>query len=322
MLIAGGCTSQAGPRLSPVSDASAPAVDRAAFVSGEVVSSETLWPLVAERAGAAALEALALDRTVAEAADRAGISVSEADVAYERRVLEETLARAGLADRVSRGRAVEQARARRGWGPRWFDALLERNARLRRLTADRVPQPAEVDVRRLYDTVHGPRRIVRVVVTARERLAVDLRRRAQLAFDRGVRSGDLDAGLRAARIEMIDAAVEHSSDVSSARGGLLDPMTPHDPQYPDAFRAAVFATPSGALTPIIALDEGFAFAFVEDIRPGDGVAFEEARPALVEQLRLDAEQRAIGAYLNELRGRMRIEPLDPSLQWSWANRPR
>ena len=112
-------------------------------------------------------------------------------------------------------------------------------------------------------------------------------------------------------------ATEHSSDVSAARGGLLDPITRVDATYPDAFREAVFAAPVGGLTPVVALDEGFAVALVVGEQANEGVSLESARAELVERLRLDAQQRAIATLFERLRAQSRVEPLDDALEWSW-----
>ena len=112
-------------RLQPAS--------RSALIDGTLVTREDLWPLLAERAGAAGLEAIALDRAVAREADRAGVQVDEDDLKAERAIVERALAGVGLSDRQQRGRIVAEARARRGWGPTWFEGLLRRNALARKL---------------------------------------------------------------------------------------------------------------------------------------------------------------------------------------------
>lgn len=117
-------------------------------------------------------------------------------------------------------------------------------------------------------------------------------------------------------------ATEHSSDVSAARGGLLDPVGRFDATYPDAFREAVFSTQPGTLTPVVALDEGFAVALVTGERGGGGVSFDAARADLEDRLRLDAQQRAMATLFDRIRANMRVEPLDDALEWSWARQPR
>ena len=283
-------------------------MSRAALVDGTLVTRDDLWPWLAERAGAATLEAVALDRAVQREADRRGVTVSSADIQAERAIVERALVGAGLDERQQRGRVVAEARARRGWGPAWFEALLRRNAIARKLTSQGVKAPSEPEIARLYEALHGPRRRVRVLVMPNER---------QLSRHRVDVLSQLERSAELGEARMIALAAEHSSDVSSARGGLLDPVSRVDPIYPDAFRDAVFGAGVGELTPVVALDEGFAFAMVVGSDPGSGVPLEEARRDLVERLELDAQQRAMAALYERLRNQMRIEPLDAALEWSW-----
>lgn len=296
----------AGPtRLQPAS--------RSALIDGTLVTREDLWPLLAERAGAAGLEAIALDRAVAREADRAGVQVDENDLKAERAIVERALAGVGLTDRQQRGRIVAEARARRGWGPTWFEGLLRRNALARKLTRDDAAAPTEADIARLYEVLYGARREVRVLVMASEREVARHRAEVAAALAQSRASGE-------ARFMML--ATRHSSDVSASRGGLLDPVGRFDATYPDAFREAVFETAVGTLTPVIALDEGFAVAYVVNERSADQAPPESVRGELIERLELDAEQRAMAALFERLRAAMRVEPLDESLQWSWENQVR
>lgn len=304
-----GCAASAGSTGAVGDRRLAASPDRAALIDGTLVTRDDLWPLLAERGGAAGLEALALDRAVAREAQRLGVEVGDEDIRAERAIVERALVDVGLSDRRARGLAVEEARARRGWGPQWFESLLRRNALARKITEDQVLQPTDAQLRRLHESLHGPRREVRVIVMASER-AVG-RHRADV-------QGQLDRSLEFGVARFIQLAIDHSSDVSSGRGGLLDPVGRVDATYPDAFRAAVFETEPGQLTPVIALDEGFAFALVIDERPSDGITLEAARPDLLERLELDAEQQAMAALYERLRSRLRVEPMDDSLDWSWS----
>jgi parvulin-like peptidyl-prolyl isomerase len=308
-----GCSSATPERDLDRPAARSEASPRAALLDGTLATRDDLWPLLAERAGAASLEAIALDRAVAREARRQGVTVDEDDLRAERAIVEQALAGVGLTDRQQRGRVVAEARARRGWGPTWFDALLRRNALARKLTSEDVREPTEADVERLYEVLYGDRREVRVLVMASEREVARLRADVAAALAESRASGE-------ARFMVL--AAEYSSDVSSARGGLLDPVGRFDVTYPDAFRDAVFGTPPGSLTPVVALDEGFAVAYVSNERPGVGRSRAAVRGELLDRLGLDAQQRAMATLFERLRASMRIEPLDESLRWSWEQRPR
>lgn len=307
------CASTLDERQSPTVRARPDTPSRAALIDGTLVTRDDLWPLLAERAGAAGLEAIALDRAVGREARRAGVSVTEEDIRDERAIVERALVGTGLTDRQQRGRVVAEARARRGWGPTWFGSLLRRNALARKLTIGQVGEPSEADIARLYEVLHGARREVRVLVMASERDVARYRREVAAALTHSRATGE-------ARFMML--AAEHSSDVSSSRGGLLDPVGRFDATYPDAFREAVFETAVGELTPVVALDEGFAVAYIVGERVGDGAVLGAVREDLVERLRLDAQQRAMAGLFERLRSTMRVEPLDDSLQWSWERQAR
>ncbi len=310
-----GCAGQPSTHGVGLRPTSAGGSSRAALVDGTLVTRDDLWPLLAERAGAAGLEAIALDRAVAREANRAGLAITEADLRAEREIVERALIGTGLTDRQQRGRVVAEARARRGWGPAWFDGLLRRNALARKLTAGaaQVPTPTEAEIARLHEVLHGTRREARVIVMASERDVARHRAEVAAALAQSRATGE-------ARFMIL--ATKDSSDVSAPRGGLLDPVGRFDATYPDAFREAVFGAEIGTLTPVVALDEGFAVALVIGERASEDVTIEAARPDLISRLRLDAEQRAMAAFFERLRASMRVEPLDDALEWSWEQRGR
>ena len=308
-----GCASGSPERDFDRASPRAQASPRAALIDGTLTTRDDLWPLLAERAGAAGLEAIALDRAVAREARQQGVTVDDEDIRAERAIVEQALIGVGLTERQQRGIVVAEARARRGWGPTWFDALLRRNALARKLTEGEVREPTQADIERLYEVLYGGRRDVRVLVMASEREVARMRAEIAAALTQSRASGE-------ARFMML--AAENSSDVSSSRGGLLDPVGRFDVTYPDAFREAVFATPPGSLTPVVALDEGFAVAFVTGERGAEARSPESVRGELIERLELDAQQRAMATLFERLRANMRVEPLDESLRWSWEQRPR
>lgn len=289
---------------------------RAAIIDGRLVTTEDLWPLLAERAGAAALESFALDRAVDREAARLGITITDEDLRAEREIVERALVGVGLTDRSQRGRIVTEVRARRGLGPAWFESMLRRNALARKITATSVVPPSETDLLRAHETLYGPRRNVRVIVMANER---------ELARHRAEVARALQTSPEIGLARFIVLAADHSQDASRARGGLLDPVGRFDDQYADAFRQSVFEAEVGGvpgLTPVVALDEGFAVALVMGEQPADGVPLESVRLEIMQRLNLDAQQRAIAALLERLRTSTRIEPFDPALEWAWANRAR
>ncbi|MBL9141799.1 MAG: hypothetical protein JNK53_08030, partial [Phycisphaerae bacterium] len=200
----------------------------AAIWQRDSVSWDELRPILAERAGAAALEEALLDKRVRAAAAERSIAVTD-----EMQRQEEVSLRAQLSAEPDRAdRLLDEVRARQGLGPRRWKALLWRNAALRAMVArDVTVVPQQIDA--ALDAAYGPRRKARVI-------AVPDLRAAQRVADR-----------LAAGESFADIAAELSTDSSAARGGLIAPVSRLDPAFPAAFREALWsvAAPGGVSSP-------------------------------------------------------------------------
>ena len=134
----------------------------------------------------------------------------------ERALLIETLS----TDPDRAERLLDELSVARGLGPTRFAALLRRNALLRGLVADDVRISDEV-VEGVWDAMHGPTRITRIIAVADLRDATQVRRRLIDGED------------------FASVAVETSLDASGPRGGRLGPVSRLDPAWPRAFREAM-----------------------------------------------------------------------------------
>src|SRR5690606_4192657 len=142
-------------------------------------------------------------------------------------------------DEEQTGRLIAALRESRGLGDRRFAALLERNARLRRLAEERVRVSPE-DVELAYRIRYGPRFRARVLLVRTERRAAEIR--AELAA--------AEAGLPG---RFAEAAARWSVDPSGPRGGVVEPISPLDPAYPAAVRRLLPTMEVGQLSPVIAV---------------------------------------------------------------------
>lgn len=282
----------AGPRASNGAVPVAVIADRA-------VTWEMLREALGEGYGGPALEDLALDMMLERELARAGAEVGEADVEAERRAFLEAV---GGPDAAI---VLAEVRASRGLGPVRFGAMLRRNAALRRLVQGRVEVTEEM-IERRFGVKHGEKVRARIIAvpTAGEAGAIAAELRG------------LEAGAR--RVRFADLAIEKSTDVSSAAGGLLEPISVEDPAYEAGVRRALSAQGVGEIGEVLALDGGgFAILMVEGRVPAEGVGLDEVREALRAELRSRQERLLMDELAVELLSQCDIVVLDPALRWGW-----
>lgn len=278
---------------------SAPAAERpAALLAGEAIGWAELRPALAEAAGGRVLEEVALDRLLAREAAAAGVRIGEAELAAERRLLAESLGAGGV-DPSGDAETLERVRRGRGLGDVRFAALLRRNATLRALVAGSV-EVTEESARRAYELRYGDRIDARLITTA-------TLQEAQGALAR-VRAG----------APFGEVAAEASTDVSAARGGIIEPVHPADTSYPAALRQALMDAPDGAVAGPIALDRGYALALRTGTRRTVGApSFESVRAEMERESRLLQERLQMDRLARRLLEGAPVTTLDRSLEWSW-----
>jgi hypothetical protein len=288
-----GCTSGPGPVVG------VPAVDPAGrpvvLVGTERVTWDELRPVLSEAGGGVAQHGpqfIPGDALRADQHDR------------ERATLVAALAGNGGDPDVGES-MLAIVRRSRGLGEVRFAALLRRNAMLRALVAPSV-KVTDTMVAQAHQIRHGPRYRVRVIVVESQADAEAARRQV---MDRGGGSPVFTA-----------VAAERSVDESSARGGLLDPISDADPATSAALRQAVSKTTPGSMTPIIPLNPGFALALVEAKLPADGRSLDETRAALTAEVRSVQERAAMERLARQLLASAQISVLDRPLHWAWENR--
>jgi hypothetical protein len=254
-----------------------PASGLVAIADGDAIEFDSVRAALVERAGAQVLRDALVDARLARRLRGAAISIDDTAVARERALLLETLS----SDPARATELLGAIRRREGLGPQRFEALLRRNAGLRALVAPSVAIDDE-GLRNAFDMLHGAKRVARVAVLSSladaERFAADVR-----------------AGGDFAKL-----ATERSLDEGAARGGLLAPVARRDPSYPEALRAAIYATELGkASNPI--LDAGrFLVTMPIEETPADGVAPEAARDECARMLRISRERLLMDALAREL----------------------
>ncbi len=272
-----------------------------AMVGGRSVSTDDLGPALLELAGRQAVEELALDRALGQELDTKNLRITDEDLGIERRLLEEELAARGVGEGAETVGLVERVRRSRGLGPSRYAALLRRNAGLRRLVRDEVSvEPEEVTAERAVR--FGEKVRARVIVVESEQKAAAIRSRVMPSTD-GL------AGRFAAE------AFEHSTDASAGSGGLVRAFSSADPEVPRVIRSAVSAMREGELSPVLAVDNGFAVVLVEGRIPAEAPASDDTLEASVRRRK---EREAMEALARRLMESQPVTVFDESLRWGWG----
>ena len=239
----------------------------AAIVDGQSVTWAQLQPRLAEAAGGQILDEVILERALERDLAQSSIVVTAEALAAEESAALEALD----GDPLRAEQLLASLRSAQGLGSERWKALLYRNAALRAL-ARRDSTISEENIRQAYDTLHGPRRVCRLIVVADLPAAEKVKSR--------LANGETFA----------DVAALASTDSSAARGGLLAPIAREDPSYPPAFREALFTLAPSARSELILLENGYAIVELREELKGDGADPAQAR-AECERVARRAQER-------------------------------
>lgn len=301
--------SERSVRVSRADSPGQAATDRAALpaavIGGETYTINQIAPYLAEASGAQVLEELMVTRAAEAELARTGRALTQADLENERGELARALGASGSG--TDPEQLVDSVRRARGLGPERFALMVRRTAALRKLVSAEVTV-SDAEVALAHQVRHGPRRRVRMLMSATEREAA-----AYLA-----ELSALDAASRRARF--IELSMERSIDASGAAGGLLEPISVADPAYPVAVRTTIGSLRQGELSPVIALSPNYAIVLVEEIIPDQGVPIDSVRATLRDDLRRRQERLLMDRKAQAILEGSGLTVIDPSLQWSWRTR--
>ncbi len=288
------------PRAAP----GAQPTDRFATVSGTDIPWAQAQPLLAEAAGGLILEEVALETLLIREMLTQRLTLTDAMIEREELLLRDSLATDTTPDQAQR--LLDEIRRQRGLGPKRYQSLLRRTAMLRALVQDRVTID-EASIERAYRIRYEPSFRVRIITTDTVEQAE--RARARIA-----------AGEDFSRV-----AAEVSTDPSAVRGGVVEPINPADPTYPDAIRRTLTTLSPGDLSNPIPLDiDGplqIALLVLDEVVPPARLATrEQVRPELERLVRLREERLLMDALSQRLLDQARVSPIDPAATWSWESR--
>lgn len=265
-----------------------------AFVAGDAVFTTELMPMLIESTGGQVFSELVLEKLIDDRLAADGRAITEAQLEHERQLLAENLS--DNPDEAAR--LLRELRRRRGLGEARFRSLLRRNAGLRQMVQPRV-QITRAGLEQAYHLKYGPTYQARLIVVPSQYQA--RRIVEQLA------GGEDFAAL----------AAEHSTDASRAQGGLLPPINPRDPGFPEVIRSALPRLGPMEVSQIIAVEGGFAILRLEKMTPGAEVAFEDVRSELSRATRLQLERILMQQAARALISGAEVIVLDPVLEAGW-----
>ena len=275
----------------------------ALLIDNSALSRDALWPVLAEIAGKQAIREAVLDHAVSVELDRAGITLTEADIDAERQRLADRLAPESTDEQAEE--IVRRVLAGRGLGPDRLGALLRRNAGMRSLIAEEAVPTVEM-VELAYQVRFGEQLNTRMITVASPQSAQQV--------VQAIRSRSQDTGLLLAFIE---AASKSSTDPSSTLGGDLGPISKDDPGLPVAIRRELSKLEPMQLSEIIAIDNGYALLLVESITPPAETTLEQVYDTLEQEVRVRQERLLMDQLGQGLLSEYAPSVLDASLRWSW-----
>jgi len=274
-----------------------------ALLNGRPITWDDLHTTLAEAAGGQALQETILDLLLDDQVASKGIVITPADIEAERALLLGAIRRDAQASPDNAERLLESVRRSRGLGETRFAKLLERNARMRRLVAPAI-SVTSAEVEQAFQMLHGPKFKARVIVAPSHQRAAALR-------------DQLLADPDHIRPNFIALAAAESSDPSGPRGGMIDPISPADPQYPASVRDAASRLKPGEISPVLAVDRGFALLLLEETIPPDSVELSTEADRIRAEVRLRRERLAMDDLARRLLRSAEITITDRALDWSY-----
>ncbi|MFN7019820.1 MAG: peptidylprolyl isomerase [Phycisphaerales bacterium] len=290
----------------------------AALLGDSRIEWSELQSHVAEAAGGQILEEIVLGRALKQVAAARGVKIEQTAIDLERGMLTGALARAAGVPESDGAALLERVRTNRGLGPERFAALLERNAMLRALvraesgsgggTAGDVTRVSDEDLREAYALKYGMKIRTRLILVRSEKAAQEA------------------VGRLAGGESFAEVAAQISVDPSAAVGGLLDPFSPADPNYPAAVRKVASELGQGKVSPPIGVswggNQGYALLKVEERiePPATAPTLEAVAEELRAEVRLVRERAAMDRLARRLIAESKVTVFDRSLGWSWEKR--
>jgi hypothetical protein len=311
-----------------------------ALIQGAPIAASDLMPRLEEAGGSVVLEEMTLSRLLDKAIADSGIAVPQHDIDAEQQLFVQTMAEEAKLTPEQAQAMLNDIRKSRGLGPTRFADLLARNAKLRALVRPDVEVSAE-EVEQSLAAEFGPKARIRIITAPTERAVAEVRAeitkdftpllpREAPAVGPALPEGPKDPMLTSSEFAMTDApavslrfaqaALEHSTDPSAPRGGLIAAISPVDPGLPLSARRALAQMKPGELSGVLTTDRGAMLLLYESLTEAQGTPTPQDRAHAEARVRSRKERIAMDRLARQLLGTANVSPLDQSLRWSWETR--
>lgn len=301
IVLLGGCNPQGRRSIEsnpkPTERTSAAKERPLAYVNSQPVTVGQLRNPLLEAGGGQILGELVLDRMLRRRLEQSALEVTEQLIEQEKQNLARMLE---AEDPNEAQRLINELRRSRGLGQNRFDGLLWRTAAQRLLVKDEV-QVVEAALQEAFQIRHGSRKEVRLIVVDNLEKAVQLVRRA--------RNGE----------SFVALATDHSTDLSRAQGGLLDPISHADSTWPAGMRKAITPLKAGQVSDVVVLERGFAVLKVVREIPAEQVQFDDVKEDLVFIVRANVQNQRMRELRRALLEQAKVVVTDPALEQSWKD---
>jgi len=284
--------------------------DTIAKINGRAIGRNRLFDLLVRSRGAEVLEQLTAFESAAALATEKGLTISEADVAYERRLAAERIGNplapftSEPMDDAAAEQLLQTVLAEKRISPTEFDLVLRRNAYLRKIV-EHDEAFSEAQYAAEFQRAYGERVCVRHIqlATPAEVARVQERLNAGEPFETLART--------------------HSANRASAQnGGLLEPFARNEDQLPEVFRQAAFALNPGDASGAIRIGEWYHLMRVESRIPPEQRDLRAVRDILTERLRRRLGEAAMFTLYERLLREATMEVFDPVLRDAYLARTR
>ncbi len=299
------------PLTAPLAPAPTPAdANTIAHVNGRSISRARLFDLLVRSRGAEVLEQLAAYESASALAVEKGLTITSADVAYERRLAAERIWNplapftSAPMDDAAAEQLVQTVLAEKRVSEAEFDLVLRRNAYLRKIV-EHDETFSEAEYAAEFQRAYGERVRVRHIqlATLAEVARVQERLTAGESYER--------------------LASTHSANRASAQsGGLLEPFARNEDQLPEIFRQAAFALKPGDVSGAVRVGEWYHLIRVESHIPPEQPDLRTVRHALTERLRRRLGETAMFTLYERLLRDATIEVFNPTLREAYLARTR
>jgi parvulin-like peptidyl-prolyl isomerase len=171
------------------------------------------------------------------------------------------------------------------------------------ITPDQIEQGKQVRF--------GQRYRGRVLITRTER-------EASAARGQVVAAGSVQ-GMRE---KMSELAAQSTLTSSSYPGGVTEPISAADTAYPGSLRTVIAKMQPGEVSPVIALEKGFAVFFLEEVLAGNSNPSSRDVEEVKRTLQNAAERIAMERKARLALDAAGVSIVEPGLRWTWENRAR